>query len=136
MENKKQNKVGRPTTPLDLPKGWQDDVLHLYSEGGSDVEIKAMIWRWRKRFSNDLWDRWMRDEPEFSETIKMGRMLAECWWNENGRTNLKDRDFNYTGWYMQMKNRYGWADKSEQKSEVTVKDFDITKVVNFKNDNS
>lgn len=134
MDNKKQNNGGRPTTPLDLPKGWQDDVLQLYSEGGSDVEIKAMIWRWRKSFSNNLWDRWMEDEPEFWETIKMGRILAECWWNENGRTNLKDRDFSYVGWYMQMKNRYGWADKSEQKSEVTVKDFDITKVVNFKDE--
>ena len=136
MEETNKNKAGRKPTPLDLPKGWQNDVLDLYSEGGSDVEVKAMIWRWRKSFSNDLWDRWIEDEPEFSETIKMGRILAESWWKENGRTNLKDRDFSYVGWYMQMKNRYGWADKSEQKSEVTVKDFDITKVVNFKDDNS
>lgn len=132
MEKVKKNNAGRKPTPLDLPKNWQDAILDLYSEGGSDVEVKAMIWRWRGSFSNDLWDRWLRDEPKFSETIKMGRMLSECWWIENGRTNLKDREFNYTGWYMQMKNRFGWSDKVEQKSELTVKDFDITKVVKFK----
>lgn len=134
MKKENKNKAGRKPTPLDLPKGWQDDVLDLYSEGGADVEVKAMIWRWRKSFSNNLWDRWMEDEPEFWETIKMGRILAECWWNENGRTNLKDRDFNYTGWYMQMKNRFGWSDKTENKQEVTVKEFNIKEAIKFTED--
>lgn len=133
MEKTEKNKVGRPKSKLDLPQGWQDEVLELYSVGGADIEVKAMIYKWRKTFSHELFQRWIDEEPEFFETIKMGRMLSEAWWNENGRTNLKERDFNYTGWYMQMKNRFGWSDKVEQKQEVTVKEFDITKVVNFDN---
>jgi hypothetical protein len=106
--------AGRPKDDLrTLPDKWYINVLELYSEGASDVEIKALLYSWRNSFSNDLWDRWMKEEQEFSETIKTGRMLSEGWWARNGRTNLTNKDFNYTGWYMNMKNRFGWADSQK-----------------------
>ena len=83
------------------------------------MEVKALIHDWRGKFSNDLWDRWMAEEPEFSETVKTGKILSEAWWTRNGRKNLENRDFNYTGWYMQMKNRFGWKDKSEVENRNT-----------------
>lgn len=108
------NKVGRPKEDLSsLPENWHEEVLELYSEGAADVEIKALIYQWRNNFSNNLWDRWMEEEQEFWETIKKGRMLSESWWNKSGRKNLKEKDFSYTGWYMNMKNRFGWRDKQE-----------------------
>jgi hypothetical protein len=107
-------KVGRPKEDLSsLPDNWHEEVLELYSEGAADVEIKALIYEWRGTFSCDLWNRWMKDYEEFSITIKRGRMLSESWWNKSGRKNLKDKDFSYTGWYMNMKNRFGWRDKQE-----------------------
>lgn len=107
--------AGRPKEDLSsLPEGWYNDVLALYKEGGSDSEVWAMIYDWRGTFSNNLWERWMNEEPEFWETIKGGRKLAEAWWNRNGRKNLQNKDFNYTGWYMQMKNRFGWSDRVQQ----------------------
>lgn len=110
--------AGRPKADLSsLPEDWYQTVLAMYEKGASDVEVKAQIWRWRGSFSNDLWDRWMKEEPSFSETIKMGRQLSASWWTRNGRENLTNKDFNYTGWYMNMKNRFGWADKQEVKQE-------------------
>ena len=116
----------RPQETLEtLPKEWYIEVLELYKEGASDVEIKGLIYSWRGSFSNDLWDRWIKDYDEFSETIKTGRILSECWWHRNGRTNLQNKDFNYTGWYMQMKNRFGWTDRVD----ATTKGEELTQKI-------
>ena len=117
------NKVGRPKSEFEeakkeFPKDWYDILLKEYKEGASDVEIKALIWEWKGSFSNDLWSRWLKEEVEFSETIKMGRALSHSWWLKKGRKSLGDKEFSYTGWYMHMKNRFGWADKKEIKEEV------------------
>lgn len=112
--------AGRPTEDLSsLPENWYNVVLDLYKDGASDVEVKALIYQWRGSFSNDLWDRWLKEEPQFSETIKTGKLLAESWWSKKGRTNLENKEFSFTGWYMNMKNRYGWKDKTE--TDLTTK---------------
>ena len=111
------NMSGRPKEIFDLPENWYNEVLNLYKEGASDVEIKALIYQWRGSFSNDLWDRWIKEEEQFSETIKMGKLISEAWWTKSGRKNLENKDFSYTGWYMNMKNRFNWTDK--QSVDVT-----------------
>ena len=128
-----KTKVGRPKEDLStLPEGWYNDVLRLYKEGGADIEVWAMIYHWRGSFSNDLWERWMKEEPEFSETIKAGKQLSEAWWVENGRTNLMIKEFNYTGWYMQMKNRFGWRDSTQTDITTNGKDFNINEIYGSK----
>ena len=116
-QNAIDNDGGRPEIGLDiLWDGWYNDVLELYKIGASDVEIRALIFEKcndKTKMSYTLWDRWMDEIIEFCETVKMGRMLSEAWWMKNGRINLINRDFNYTGWYMNMKNRFGWKDKND-----------------------
>ena len=108
--------AGRPKKTFeeakqDMPKDWFDEILFEYSDGAADVEIKAMFYKWLGSMSNDLWERWMEEEPEFSETIKHGRVLSANWWHKQGRKNLDNKEFSYTGWYMNMKNRFGWTDR-------------------------
>lgn len=131
METKDKHPGGRPLKGLDtLPDGWKKQAISLYSEGASDVEFKAWVYSQGCTLSNTLWDRWMLEEQEFSETIKRGRLLSQSWWERKGRVNLADRDFNYTGWYMNMKNRFNWRDKQD----ITSDDKPINEVkVNFNN---
>lgn len=64
---------------------------------------------------------WEKEHKEFSESIKKGLVLSQMWWEKQGRLALRDKDFSYTGWFMNVKNRFGrgrgtpepWADKSE-----------------------
>jgi hypothetical protein len=102
--------------------------LELYNQGGSDKEVKALIYSWLNSFSNNLWDRWMKEEEGFWETIKKGRMLSEAWWEKQGRTSLINKDFNATLWYMNMKNRFGWADSQKIDHTNAGEKFNITLV--------
>jgi hypothetical protein len=117
----RKSNAGRPQADLSsLPEGWQDSIIAMYSNGASDAEVKATIYMWRGSFSTDLWERWMKEEEEFSEIIKMGRVVAEAWYTKLGREQLVNSFFPYAGWYMQMKNRFGWRDKPEENHERDV----------------
>jgi len=124
------NNGGRPKIEVSsLWDNWYNDILDLYSEGASDVEIRALIIDKCGFGSYPLWDRWLNEDGEFSEVIKHGRMLANAWWERSGRKNLKDKDFNYTGWYMNMKNRFGWKDKNELDHKSSDGSMTPTKIV-------
>ena len=90
-------------------------VIDLMQEGASQQEVLATL-----DISNDTFYRWKKENEEFSETIKRGVQLSQGWWERQGRVSLKDREFNYTGWYMNMKNRFKWADKQEVKQEGNI----------------
>lgn len=127
--------MGRPKENLSsLPDNWKEVITQLYKEGGSDAEAKAIICEMRGSFSNDLWDRWMLDEPNFSETIKNGRTFSEGWWLHKGRKSLENQSFSYTGWYMNMKNRFGWRDKTETQHSGKIEHAQITYVEQLGNE--
>jgi len=95
-------------TTKDLPKNWQKLILNNMRQGASKREVMALIGV-RSQLFYDLTKR----DQEFSNTIKKGTELSEAWWLSQGRINLKERAFNSTLWYMNMKNRFGWRDKQD-----------------------
>jgi len=104
-----KNKPGRPTKYL--PE-MCETVIELMREGASQDEVIGHL-----DISRDTFYRWKEENKEFSDAIKRGIRLSQAWWEREGRISLRDREFNYTGWYMNMKNRFKWADKQEVKNE-------------------
>jgi len=109
MSDKKSN-AGRPTkyNPEMLPK-----IIELMKEGASKVEVCAEL-----DISNETLVQWCDPNgryyiPEFSETVKRGVELSKAWWLRQGRINLMNKDFSATLFYMNMKNRHGWRDKTD-----------------------
>jgi hypothetical protein len=108
---------GRPQKDLtELPEDWYDYILTEMEQGASLEEVKAHF-----GISNDLHTRWMKDEKEYSETIKRGVELSHAWWLLKGRKNLENKEFSATLWYMNMKNRFNWKDRQD----VTTNDKDL-----------
>lgn len=107
-EKEETNTVGRPSK---YKPEMCDKVIELMTDGASKYEVCAEL-----EICFDTISEWCNPEGEyfkrdFSDSVKKGLDLSRAWWEKQGRTNLKDKDFSYTGWYMNMKNRFGWADK-------------------------
>ncbi len=102
------NKVGRPTK---YKPEMCETVVELMKEGASQEEVIGSL-----DISKDTYYRWKEENKDFSDAIKRGIGLSRAWWEKEGRISLRDREFNYTGWYMNMKNRFKWADKQEVKN--------------------
>lgn len=114
-------KMGRPPITLeDLPKNWEEKIIALAKKGGSIVEIAVLL-----DISRDTFYALSERDDYFSDTVKRCKQLSEAWWVSKGRTELDNKDFSYTGWYMNMKNRFGWADKIEQKTDVRASISDL-----------
>lgn len=101
--------MGRPAiTTKDLPKDWDLTILSEMTNGASLVEIAALL-----EISRETLYQLCKRDQEFADTIKRGEQLSEAWWTREGRINLENKFFSATLWYMNMKNRFGWKDKSE-----------------------
>lgn len=105
------NKVGRPT---DYSDELCEKVVELLMEGASMKEIALEL----RQAVSTLY-LWMDKYPQFMESVKgIGRDFSEGWWLREGRKSLRDKNFNATLWYMNMKNRFGWTDRQNIIGEV------------------
>lgn len=99
---------------LKLPPKWEVTVATKYASGCSDEEVCREL-----KMSMTTFRRFYGADPGFRQAVDDGRGVAKAWWLEMGRVNLNNKQFNYTGWFQNMKNRYGWADKSEVADSIS-----------------
>lgn len=89
-----------------------EQIVDLMRNGESIEEASHAL-----NLSKDTVYQYAKKYPEFSDALKRAVQVSYVWWLRNGREALREKEFNYTGFYMQMKNRFGWTDKKEIKHE-------------------
>ena len=107
--------MARPKkTTKDFPKDWEVEIDKIYKRGGCDVEVRSFL----GGICHETFDRLLNEDQEFSESIKRGRVHAEAWWKEQGRTGLRAGVIN-TGMYaLNMRNRFNWYDANKQGEDI------------------
>jgi len=108
----KKKSAGRPSKSLKdlhLPDNWKETIFKLSAQGLAREEIYLHYYR----INPYLFDRLCERETEFFEVVKKAEKLCQGWWMEVGRKSLKRKNFHDALWYMNMKNRFGWKDRSE-----------------------
>lgn len=87
---------------------WIEVLIKTYEDGGSDIEVCKAV----KVPLNKLLEKYESD-PKFRDLIDYGRLASNAWWLTQARLAIKDKTFNTPMWAFVMKNRFGWADKTE-----------------------
>ena len=98
---------GRPTT-YD-PKYCQAVIEHM-SEGASLTSFAASV-----MCSRSTINEWMSANPEFSESVKVGKALCATWWEKVSRANAVEGGGNATLCIFGLKNMAPdeWREKQE-----------------------
>ena len=87
---------------------WIETLLKTYEEGGSDIEVCKALKVTLKKFNEKY-----NENQKFADLVDYGRLISHAWWLEQARFAIKDKSFNTPMWAFVMKNRFGWADKTE-----------------------
>jgi hypothetical protein len=107
--------TGRPSS---YDPSYCECVIELGKEGMSVVEMAAEIGVTR----NTLETNWPAAHPEFLEAFTYAKLLAQAWWEKQGRTNLATQGFQSSLYSRSMAARFP-ADWREIKgTELTGKD--------------
>lgn len=92
---------------------WVDILEREYAEGADDIEVMAALGLSRQDFNN-----YYETEPAFREHVDIGRMRSSAFWRSVARKHLFNKALNVPVWTFVMKNREGWAEKSESVVDV------------------
>lgn len=101
------------TNPVDSGKDWAKQLIALYSDGCSDAEVAAEL-----KITIKEYYRTIQENPTFGKLVEYGRTLSQAFWEGQARKNLTNKTFNTSLWSFFMKNKFGWAEKSESVAQT------------------
>lgn len=102
------------STDIIQKKDWAKNIIDMYSGGASDAEVAASCRVTLAEYYNQL-----NDNPAFGKLAEFGRTLSQAFWEGQFRKNLTNKQFNTSLLAFYMKNKYGWADKTENVNSDT-----------------
>lgn len=95
-------------------KDWSRLILDDYAMGSSDAEVAAHLNITLKEYLKQI-----NTNSAFASLVDKGRTLCLAFWEGAARKNLGNKLFNTSLWAFYMKNKFGWADRTEQTNVET-----------------
>ena len=104
--------------PTKFKPEYCDLLLQVFEEGGTLACFCARV-----DISADTFYKWMKAQPTFSEAHGRAIARAENFMISKGlhMMNSPSGLYNSKIWELMMKNRFGWSDKKEVKTEADIK---------------
>ncbi len=96
-------------TVQSLPDNWVETAIGLYEVGAGDEEVIKEL-----KITEALFNKLITSDDYFMRIIQYGRLCRKAWFLRWARLNLNEKGANYSGWFTQMKNLFGWSDKQQQ----------------------
>lgn len=90
-------------------------VQDFMSQGRAAVQFAAQI-----DVDKDTLYEWAKVHPEFSAAFKKARDKCESWWADLARKNAETGEGNAAGIKFNMSARFGWSEKTEVKTDMTI----------------
>jgi len=109
----------------------KEEVLSLLKDGVGKSTVLCLLgvsrdtfYKWLKKDLNSCDKECVELYKDFQETIRQGEAASQSWWEEKGRKNLDNREFNTALYNFNMKNMfrkdYGDEQKLEVKGEISI----------------
>jgi len=96
-------------------------IIELMTDGASKVEVCAEL-----GISRETLNVWCQTTSHYFNgtiyrAIKKGELLSQAWWEKLGRQGASmEKEIQPTAWIFNMKNRFNWCDKQEQKIDANI----------------
>lgn len=101
-------KFGRPSK---FKKKYNQVAFNLLSKGYSKEAVSGQI-----GISKQCFYEWAQKYEDFGDAVKRGESASQFYWEDLGMRGTlgQIKGFNASSWMFNMKNRFGWAEKSDQ----------------------
>lgn len=107
-------KTGRKTK---YKKEYDDKIVEFMTSGKSVVQFAASI-----RVCKDTVYEWVKVHPSFSDSYKLARTMCEASWQGKLENFMLDNKCNSPLVKLWFANMFGWTDKVENNTTVSVGD--------------
>ena len=104
-----------------------EEVMRLGAEGMSINSISLHLGTTFVSVYN-----WIKNYPEFKAAMEAAEQLSRGWWEEQGRINLNNRNFNAILYMMNMQNRFKWVRGDDGKQPNVVNVNNVNQIIENK----
>lgn len=102
-------------------------MILMAMDGYSDVEMRRELCLANGKEAKNIVSTWYalkERDREFNETLIICKQFQEAWWIGISRTSINKQFFQHASWFANMKNRFGWRDKTEIEHGLTDETFE------------